>query len=155
MLDTAKEVSGNGDLDADAPLMESGLDTLAQVELRNTLSSPLGGMQLSATLLLDYPTVGAVTSYLLQELSPSEGASSEGVAVVGMACRLPGGSDSPAAFWRMLSEGRDGIVEIPADRWDIDELYNPNPDAKNKMYVRHAGFIEDAELLDAASFFSA
>ena len=152
MLETAKEVSGNGELDADAPLMESGLDSLAQVELRNTLSSRLSGMQLSATLFLDYPTVNGVAAYLLGELSPSqgrrgglqrvvlsEGAASEGLAVVGMACRLPGGSDSPAAFWEMLSEGRDGIVEVPASRWDVDKVYDPNPDAENKCYVRHGG----------------
>ncbi|EKU23494.1 type i fatty acid, partial [Nannochloropsis gaditana CCMP526] len=120
VLETAREVSGNGELDGDAPLMESGLDSLAQVELRNTLSSRLHGMQLSATLFLDYPTVKGVASYLLQEIMPSQGvrgglqrvvlsadASSEGLAVVGMACRLPGGSDSPAAFWEMLAEGRD------------------------------------------------
>ena len=70
VLETAKEVSGNGELDADAPLMESGLDSLAQVELRNTLSSRPGGMPLSATLFLDYPTVNGVAAYLLEEIMP-------------------------------------------------------------------------------------
>ena len=164
VLETAKEVSGNTELDADAPLMESGLDSLAQVELRNTLSSRLGGMQLSATLFLDYPTVNAVASYLLEEIMPSgrrgglqrvvlsAGAASEGLAVVGMACRLPGGSDSPAAFWEMLVEGRDGIVEVPASRWDMNKVFDPNPDAENKCYVRHGGFIDGVELFDAAFF---
>ena len=99
-----------------------------------------------ATLFLDYPTVNGVAAYLLEEIMPSqggrggiqrvflsEGASSEGLAVVGMACRLPGGSDSPAAFWEMLSEGRDGIVEVPASRWDVDEVYDSEPRRGEQM----------------------
>jgi acyl transferase domain-containing protein len=165
VLDTAKEVSGITELEVDAPLMEAGLDSLALVELRNTLSSRLGGMQLSATVFLDYPTVRGMASHLLEELLPSsqgsralqrapivQSGASEGMAVVGLACRLPGGSNSPAAFWKMLLEGGDGIVEVPAERFDIDEVYDPNPDTENKCYVRHGGFIEDVELFDARFF---
>ena len=56
------------------------------------------------------------------------------IAVVGMSCRFPGGRN-PEEFWKLLSEGRDGITEIPPDRWDIDAYYDPDPDAPGKMYA--------------------
>ena len=66
---------------------------------------------------------------------------SEPIAVVGIGCRFPGGSDNPTAFWRTLREGVDTIGEIPRDRWDVDACYDPNPDASGKIYVRHGGFL--------------
>ena len=49
------------------------------------------------------------------------------VAVIGMACRLPGGIDSPEQLWEALLRGDDFVTEIPADRWDADEYYDPEP----------------------------
>jgi hypothetical protein len=64
------------------------------------------------------------------------------IAVVGMGCRLPGGASNPAAFWQLLREGREGIREVPADRWDIDALYDPDPDAPGRMSARAGGFLD-------------
>src|SRR5690606_32737424 len=81
-----------------------------------------------------------------------EGARREPIAIVGLSCRFPGGADSPEAFWQLLREGVDAIREVPASRWDVDALYDPDPDAAGKTATRWGGFIEDEHAFDAAFF---
>ena len=81
-----------------------------------------------------------------------ERARTEPIAIVGVGCRFPGGASGPDAYWRLLRGGVDAITEVPPDRWDIDEYYDPDPDAAGKMYTRHGGFIEHPEQFDPAFF---
>ncbi|MEL6929198.1 MAG: type I polyketide synthase, partial [Cyanobacteria bacterium J06600_6] len=76
----------------------------------------------------------------------------EPIAVIGMDCRFPGGADNPDLYWEMLKNGVDGIVEVPPNRWDIDEYYDANPDTSGKMYARYGGFIEDVDKFDPQFF---
>jgi acyl transferase domain-containing protein len=76
----------------------------------------------------------------------------EPIAVVGMGCRFPGGAGNPAAYWQLLREGRDAISEVPRDRWDIDALFDPDPDAPACMSVRNGGFLADIGGFDPAFF---
>src|ERR1700733_9104446 len=72
-------------------------------------------------------------------------AASEPMAIVGMGCRFPGGVSSPGEFWELLTEGWDGVGELPADRgWDTERLFDPDPDHPGTSYVREGGFVYDA-----------
>jgi myxalamid-type polyketide synthase MxaE and MxaD len=73
------------------------------------------------------------------------------VAIVGIGCRFPGAS-SPEAFWELLRDGVDAVAEVPSGRWDLEALYDPDPEAPGRTYSRHGGFIEDVEDFDAAFF---
>lgn len=76
----------------------------------------------------------------------------EPIAIVGIGCRFPGGATTPEEFWRLLAEGRDAITEIPADRWSIDEFYDPDRSRAGKVYTRFGGFVGNLERFDAAFF---
>lgn len=78
----------------------------------------------------------------LDNLAAGRKALRDPIAIIGIGCRFPGGSDSPRAFWKLISEGRDGIVDIPSDRWSIKRFWDPDPEKLGKMYVRAGGFIQ-------------
>ncbi|MCM3885098.1 SDR family NAD(P)-dependent oxidoreductase, partial [Frankia sp. R82] len=145
----------------DQAFNDAGFDSLTSVELRNRLSV-LAGMPLPATLVFDYPTPLALADYLLGELVGAvpvavvpavRSVTDEPVAVVGVGLRLPGGVDGPAALWGLLSSGMDVVGEFPTDRgWDLEGLFDPDPDAAGKSYVREGGFLADAAGFDAGFF---
>ncbi|MDT5088214.1 MAG: phthiocerol/phenolphthiocerol synthesis type-I polyketide synthase, partial [Mycobacterium sp.] len=79
-------------------------------------------------------------------------AAAEPIAVVGMGCRFPGGSDGPEGYWDFLANGGDGISEIPADRWNADEFYDPDQFAPGRMSSKWGGFLSDVSGFDADYF---
>lgn len=86
----------------------------------------------------------------LKEINQS---AKEPIAVIGMACRFPGGCSTPEKFWEFLQNKGDGVRDIPAERWDVEEFYDPNPGVPGKMYLRQANFLqEDVSQFDARFF---
>jgi len=86
------------------------------------------------------------------KLDEATRARTEPIAIVGMGCRFPGAADSAEALWQMLREGRDAITPVPADRWDADALYDPDPDAPGKSVTRSGGFVGGVDQFDAGFF---
>ncbi|GLY16582.1 hypothetical protein Kisp01_35970 [Kineosporia sp. NBRC 101677] len=138
---------------------ELGFDSLTAVDLRTRLNTATG-MKLPATLVFDYPTAAAVTQLLLSELlgdlsAPSQARvtaafdDGEPIAVVGMACRYPGGVSDPESYWEMLVSGTDAIAAFPTDRgWDVDGVYGGG----GKSTPKQGGFVYDATSFDASFF---
>ncbi len=149
------------DIEPGRAFQELGFDSLAAVELRNRLGA-ITGLRLPATVVFDYPSSTALAEYVLgaagtggaaEQVAVRAQASDEPIAIVGMACRYPGGVSSPAELWQLVAEGRDGITEFPADRgWDIEGLYNPDPENPGTSYTREGGFMADAGEFDPEFF---
>ncbi len=74
------------------------------------------------------------------------------IAVIGMSCRLPGGIDSPELLWEGLLRGEDYVTKIPADRWDADEYYDPEPGVPGRSVSKWGAFLEDIAGFDAEFF---
>ncbi|HEX8282687.1 MAG TPA: aminotransferase class III-fold pyridoxal phosphate-dependent enzyme [Pyrinomonadaceae bacterium] len=85
-------------------------------------------------------------------LSALTEARTEPIAVIGMGCRFPGGADTPEALWGLLSGGVDAVTEVPADRWRLEDFYDPDPNAAGKMYTRWGGFVRDVDKFDQEFF---
>ncbi len=76
-------------------------------------------------------------------LEAFEQAKTEPIAVIGLGCRFPGGANDPDQFWSILQEGVDAVIEVPSDRWNIDDYYDPDPEIPGKMYTRYGGFLRE------------
>ncbi|WP_410658219.1 SDR family NAD(P)-dependent oxidoreductase [Amycolatopsis sp. lyj-112] len=153
---------GSEAVDASKPFQELGFDSLAAVDLRNRLTAATG-LRLAATLVFDYPTPTVLTEHLLEGLLGDAVAAAtapvrttpvdEPIAIIGMACRYPGGVGSPEELWDLVSAGRDGVSGFPVNRgWDVEGLYDADPGKAGKSYAREGGFLHDAGEFDAAFF---
>ncbi|WP_410639671.1 SDR family NAD(P)-dependent oxidoreductase [Amycolatopsis sp. lyj-346] len=147
---------------ADTAFKDTGFDSLTSVELRNRLREA-SGLKLPATLVFDYPTPVALARYLRDELgdtvasgtvvAPAAADAGEPIAIVGMACRLPGGVTDPDGLWRLVREGLEGLSPFPEDRgWDLENLFDDDPDSSGTTYTSQGGFLEGAGLFDAGFF---
>ncbi|MET9896924.1 SDR family NAD(P)-dependent oxidoreductase, partial [Streptomyces sp. NPDC006465] len=158
--------AGAQSVGADDSFKDIGFDSLTAVELRNRLNSAVG-MRLPATLIFDYPNPLALARFLTAEaagsgeaaaavpatLSTVTGTADEPIVIVGMACRYPGGVQSPEDLWQLVFSGRDAVSGFPEDRgWDVEKLYDPNPDQWGTSYTREGGFLHEAADFDAEFF---
>ncbi|MBF6149104.1 type I polyketide synthase [Nocardia nova] len=154
--------SGN-DIGPDQPFDEIGFDSLAAVEFRNRLAEATG-VQLVSTLVFDHPTPSAVAKLVHSRIAPvAAGApavepvrrvrTDEPIAIVGMACRFPGGVESPDHLWDLVASGTDATGEFPSDRgWQLERLFDRDPDKPGTVYTTRGGFLYDAADFDPGFF---
>ena len=86
------------------------------------------------------------------EIDSFRRAATDPIAIIGMACRFPGGADTPAAFWDLLDRGVDTVTDVPRDRWNADAFYDADPSASGKMTTRCGAFIRGADRFDPQFF---
>ncbi|MFJ8582969.1 type I polyketide synthase, partial [Micromonospora sp. NPDC093277] len=148
-------------IDPTRTFKELGFDSLMAVRFRNDLAAATG-FDLPAGVTFDHPTPDQLVDFVdrlavggpgpVVALAPATPLD-EPVAIVGLACRYPGGVASPEQLWDLLVEGRDAIGPLPTDRgWDLEGLYDPDPDTPGTTYAREGGFLADAAGFDAAFF---
>ncbi|MFE3159050.1 type I polyketide synthase, partial [Streptomyces sp. NPDC059221] len=154
---------GPGGVDPARPFKDLGLDSLGTVELRNRLSQATG-LRLPSTLAYDRPSAIEVSRYLMAEATGHSApeaevgalrprAENEPLAVVGVGCRYPGGVVSAEGLWDLVVGGRDVVSGMPVDRgWDVEGLFDRDPDRLGRMYVREGGFVEGVGGFDAGFF---
>ena len=147
VVELASRIAG-GFVDADAPLMERGVDSLGAVELRNGLQSMAGAeASLPSTVVFDHPTARVLASLFATEAprpvrvggarsAPQE----DDVSFTGISAMLPGGARGLSLTWDLVGTGGNASVPSPAARWDLTEA------------TRYGAFVHGVELFDARTF---
>ncbi|WP_165497070.1 type I polyketide synthase [Rhodococcus sp. ABRD24] len=151
------------DIDIEATFRDLGIDSALAAQLRAGVSAAIG-REVNIALLYDQPTPKALAAALASGSDPdgmhgdgrartNETTPGEPIAIVAMACRLPGGISTPEQFWELLSDGRDAIGKLPTDRgWDLDSLFHPDPTRSGTTHQRSGGFLSEATTFDPAFF---
>jgi acyl transferase domain-containing protein/acyl-CoA synthetase (AMP-forming)/AMP-acid ligase II/acyl carrier protein len=152
------------EIDPAKPFAFYGLDSIHAVRLSSALENWLG-CELVPTIAYEYPSIDILSAHLARvatatPVAPGAGAAAERaerpaadepIAIVGIGCRFPG-ADGPEEFWRLLSGGVDATADVPADRWDVDAFYNPDPSVPGTAVTRRGGFLGQVDQFDFQFF---
>ncbi|MBL1083714.1 amino acid adenylation domain-containing protein [Streptomyces actinomycinicus] len=153
------DVLGHDRIGVNENFFEIGGNSLRVVRVQTRLEELLGRPVFGAKLF-EHFTVKSLAAYLAggtttsREIVPDRRRAEhdEPIAIIGMACRLPGDANTPEEYWELLERGGDGIVEVPKDRWDAEALYNPDPEVPGTSYCSRGGFVNPIDLFDAPFF---
>ncbi|WP_455678827.1 SDR family NAD(P)-dependent oxidoreductase [Streptomyces antimycoticus] len=156
-------IGAAGSVRAGQDFRSLGVDSLGALALRNRVNEATG-LRLPTSTVFDHPTPEALAEEICHRLF-GEGEAlpdtprvvpadpDDPIAIIGMACRLPGGADSPERLWELLEEGRDAIAGFPSDRgWDLEALYDTDAGRPGTFYQREAGLLDGIDRFDAGFF---
>jgi 3-oxoacyl-(acyl-carrier-protein) synthase/thioesterase domain-containing protein/acyl carrier protein len=175
---TDKRGEHEATIDIHQPFAEMGLDSAESVEIAQDLQDWMK-VPVDSTVVWSYPNVAELSQHLANLTNNGEAAppipqpqavavqpsavqaspdlrqyDPDAVAIIGMDCRFPGAADSAEAYWQLVRNGVDAVVEVPEDRWDLAQHYDAKPGTPGKLYARHGGFLprETVEGFDAEFF---
>ncbi|WP_371524667.1 SDR family NAD(P)-dependent oxidoreductase [Streptomyces sp. NBC_01283] len=163
-------------IDPDVPFAGYGLRSVELVSIVGELEQHLG-VPLQPGIVWEHPTAAKLAAHLAGSAADSPapslaepattltapvpaaapaGAAGQGadepIAIIGIGCRFPGGVDGPDSFWQLLTEGRDAVTEVPADRWSTEEFTDADPAAPGRTTSRWGGFVEGVDQFDSGFF---
>ncbi|MFB8275235.1 SDR family NAD(P)-dependent oxidoreductase [Nocardia colli] len=150
-------------VDTETSFATYGLTSADVVGLSGELEEMLG-RKLPETLLYEHPSIGQLARALadphrapevqpgLEVLDETSDNVDDPLCVAGLACRFPGGANTPAQFWQNLLDGVDASAEVPVQRWDAQSFYDPDPYAPGTAYTTRGAFIDDIAGFDAKFF---
>ncbi len=137
-------------LDAKSAPGRTGREQAAQRPTTRTseqLTPPVYPPELPVT-----PSTPNVAQLTAGEIGAAADDYADAIAIIGMGCRYPGGVRGPADLWHLLTTETDAVTEVPAQRWDVNAVFDPDPDAEGKTYTRWGGFVDGVEDFDAGFF---
>ncbi|MCL9683049.1 type I polyketide synthase [Legionella maioricensis] len=149
-------------IDSKANFAYYGVDSSLAMQFCAALEQYLQ-CDINPSLLWSYSTIEQLANYLspapfvqnetpLVQSQESKKQQMEPIAIIGMSCRFPGGINTPEQLWSFLQEGKEGIRQVPADRWNAELYYDPVPNTPGKMVTDRGGFIDHIDQFDAALF---
>jgi acyl transferase domain-containing protein/acyl carrier protein len=147
------------EIDVCEPFASYGMGSTEAVSLSGELGEWLG-RKVPAELAYEHSTVESLARYLTgarnASLSPNgtetdREAESEPIAIIGIGCRFPG-SSGPLAFWESIRDGVDAITEVPADRFNVNDIYDPDSTVPGKINTRWGGFVDHVDQFDPQFF---
>ena len=153
---------GHNNISTEDNFFNIGGDSVRIIRMQTLLEKELG-QHVPTPKLFEHYTIKALAEYLAgagkgsQEQTfggPGDSltSSNEDIAIISMACRLPGGVNTPEDFWQLLQNGGETITDVPKNRWDADKLYNADPDVQGTSYCRRGGFLDSVYSYDASFF---
>ncbi|WP_329537860.1 SDR family NAD(P)-dependent oxidoreductase (plasmid) [Streptomyces sp. NBC_01450] len=156
----------SGAVDLGRTFKDLGFDSHTAVEFRTSLCAATG-LDLPASLVYDYPSPEALIAHLrsagrrtdpdgadrADQESTRSAHGDDPIAIVAMSCRYPGGVESPEDLWQLVTQGVDAIGDFPTDRgWNLEELYDPDPDRPGRTYLAKGGFLDHPDRFDPEFF---
>jgi amino acid adenylation domain-containing protein len=157
---TWSKVLGHDRIGIHDNFFQIGGDSMRAVRVMKALER-LSNRTLSPAILFEHFTIRTLAAYLNGDgetktwapVRPRQSlGENEDIAVVSMACRLPGGVTTPEEYWELLEHGVDATTDVPKDRWDAGAFYDADPDACGKSYCQRGGFLTSIDDFDASFF---
>lgn len=151
------DILGHDRIDINDNFFQIGGDSLRVVRVQKEIER-LVGRPVPSAILFEHYTIKTLAAHLATNKPNPEPTPihhpvhyNEDIAIISMACRIPGGITTPEEYWELLENGGDAITDVPEDRWNADAIYDPNPEASGKSYCRQGGFMS-VDSFDAAFF---